>query len=151
MILNMKTLFTFLLLSSFSIGQPQVGSIRGTVIDEDDYGIPFIRIDVYSSEERDSEILESSFCDLDGRFQFNWVADGSYNLIISDRSEGYDSIRVTEVEVSIGQITFLDSIQMNKNLENWADIPMPMPAIRSLRLDPFGHSTVIESEDIRRD
>ena len=147
----MKTLFAFLLLSSFSIGQRQVGSIRGTVIDEDDYGIPFMRIDVYSSEEQDSEIIESGFCDLDGRFQFNWIADGRYNLIISDRSEGYDSVRVTEVEVSIGQITFLDSIQMNKNLENWADIPMPMPAIRLLRLDTFGQSTVIESEDIRRD
>ena len=148
----MKTIFLFLLLTlgHFVHGQSGMGTIQGTLIDENSEFVPFGRVMVYSGEPSSETFVAGGQSDFDGNFRTNSVIAGDYNLVIIDYVSGMDTLYIDNVIVTADAITFMEEIEMKRDRSNHAKIPrVPSPIIK-IEHDPFGRSTIIESEDIRR-
>jgi TonB-dependent receptor len=102
-------ILTILLLFSLSIvSLAQQGTIRGTVIDHSTGG-PLIGV---------AALIEGTstgaVSDFDGKFEMA-TAPGNYNVRIS--YVGYASVTIKEVTVSADQVTVLDNIQIQEDVE----------------------------------
>lgn len=83
----------------------QNGNIRGGVLDANTGEfIPGVKIKVENEKK-------GAYSDIDGRFDIE-IAPGNYNLIVTFIS--YDTIRVTDVAVSAGEVTVLDDILLGE-------------------------------------
>ena len=147
----MRLLLFFLLVSQMSIGQSDLGSIKGTVIDEDGQGVPFVRVVVYFPGQ-DEAIQAGAQTDFDGNFYLNSIPAGLYDIVIDGEVEGLDSARLSGVEVLSDQITFIDQVEMTYQdviCCCFGFVPL-QKSLRTLEMDPFGRSITIKKEDIRR-
>ncbi|MEX2593611.1 MAG: TonB-dependent receptor [Anditalea sp.] len=103
------SILTALLLFSLSIASlAQQGIIRGTVIDGST-GEPLIGV---------AALIEGTstgaVSDFDGKFEIG-TAPGTYSLKIS--YVGYSNVTIQEVKVSTKQVTILDNIQIQEDVE----------------------------------
>lgn len=112
---------SILLLGSMAI-QAQNGTIRGSVI-EDASGETLIAVSVYT----DNDAVGTS-TDFDGTFELS-VPEGVYNLSFSYIS--YQDIRITDVEVTAGEVTLLENIRMFSDAEQLQEVVITAEAVRS--------------------
>lgn len=145
----MKVLLFFLLIAPFSFGQIGMGTIKGTVNNKDGEFLPFVRVLVYASGDQNGSIKTRTETDFDGKFQLNALAPGMYDLVFTDFVSDFDTLRLEGVRVNPESITFLDRIEMSELEIIGCDFGLPVP-ITINPLDPFGRSTTIPKEDIRR-
>lgn len=146
----MKTIFLFLLLTlgHFVHGQSGMGTIQGTLIDENSEFVPFGRVMVYSGEPSSETFVAGGQSDFDGNFRINSVIAGDYNLVIIDYVSGMDTLYIDGVKVTADAITFLGEMRMTTNREIiGCDFGLKRELIKLP--DPF-NGTIIEPEDIRR-
>ncbi len=145
----MKVFLFFLLFWQVNFAQSQIGTLQGVVVDENHEPLPFVKVIVYSSDEKQSFIsgVESDF---DGRFNIRNLAPGVYDVQLSDYAFGLDTIRIENVKIQLDQITMLDTVEMTQ-IEFTDCICLPYyPSEVKRSMDPFGRSIKIESEDIKR-
>ena len=146
----MKVLVFFLLVSQFTFGQFGLGTIHGAIVDEDCEMIPWMRVQVYSNDDK-SVINDETESDFNGRFMINGLPVGTYNLVLTSDEE-FDTLSIANVQVESDRITFLGEIKMSTNKSFLgARIPeiIPAPVQRGFE-DPFGRFTIIKEEDLRK-
>lgn len=80
---------------SFTYGQ--TGSIRGTVIGEDDEPIPFAKVVLYSQDSTSRQLIALVVTDFDGLFVLKNIAPGTYNVKITNESMVAYPVQLTEV------------------------------------------------------
>lgn len=144
----MKLLFLFIFFAQFSHSQMHYGTIRGKVIDKNGEPGMFVKIVAVDSKDSSQNFVAGCQSDFDGQFQLNALQPRTYDLIFT--STEHDTLTVEGVLVQNERITFLDNVTMN-NLEFDCSYGVPMEPIRRKFEDPFGRSTIIDPEDIRRD
>jgi len=96
-----------LLLSSLLFSQ---GSIRGKIVDEDGNPMPYCNIAL-----KTNQIIDGTMSDLDGWFNFKGLNSGTYALEVS--FTGYHTQNIVNINVSNGQISFIETIKMISNIE----------------------------------
>lgn len=145
----MKVLVFFLLVSQFSFGQFGLGTIHGTLINDDGEFTPFIRVRAYSNDDK-SVIKDETESDFDGRFMINGLPEGTYNLVLSSDEE-FDTLSISNVQVESDRVTFLGEIKVSTNKSFLgARIPEIIPPVQRGFEDPFGRFTIIKEEDLRK-
>jgi|GEM_PF-5718872 len=147
----MKLLFLFLCLTSISFGQMGLGTLKGTVVDGNNEPLPFTRIIVYSLGENRS-FMAGVESDFDGKFLISSLSVGVYDIELTNMSFVMDTLIIENVEILPETITFLDSVEMTQTIRYHSGclcIPEYPNEVR-LNIDPFGRSTIIDPEDIRR-
>lgn len=140
-------LIVCLFFTSFSFGQINYGAIKGSIIDGEDVPAPFVKILVFESNDPEGKLVAGCQSDFDGKFQLNTLKPGEYNLTFTGIE--FDTLKLEGVIVNVDQITFLEPVVINY-VEFDCHYGVPMEPIRTFE-DPFGRSTTIEPEDIRRD
>lgn len=146
MIRKLYFLFISIALStSFTYGQAGYGSIKGSVVDnQTQKAVPFAKVILYQG----GIIKGGTNSDFDGKFQFNSIAAGSYD--VEFRSQGYQSLKMNDVQVSSNQITFLDKMKLTKpddvkKLEAVKIVAYKVPLIRK---DGAAQGETITKKDI---
>src|SRR5690606_36522492 len=118
-----KKILTFLillLLSAASFAQESV--IRGTVVDHGT-GEPLMGVAALVAGTSLGAIA-----DFDGKFEIRTAA-GAYDLHISYL--GYSNLTIQEVKVSAGQVTVLDNIRMQENVEQLVEVVITAGALKT--------------------
>lgn len=108
---------------SFSLNaQDQKGTIRGTVFDDiTGEGLIGVTVQVKNTSA-------GSVTDFDGKFNIN-IASGTYELVISYVS--YRTITVTGIEVKPGNVTLVDNIRLQEDVQTLESIVVTADAIRN--------------------
>jgi hypothetical protein len=150
----MKTtiLFGIVFLGHLAFSQSGNGTISGRLIDENRESVMFAKVEVFSSEDSlMSTLLAGAESDFDGTFRISSVPVGNYALRISNFIEGMDTVQLENIEVKANMIIALGSILMRRapNSEFPCICPPKNDPVK-IEIDPFGRSTTIKSEDIRR-
>ena len=133
---------------SFAYGQ--TGSIRGTVISDDDEPVPFAQVVVYSQDSASRQFIAGVATDFDGLFVLKNIEPGTYNVKITDESMLAYPVELTEVVVKAEKVSFLGEIGMSNREIIYCDFGLPDWRIEFLQQVPFGNATIIEKEDLRR-
>ena len=120
----MKTLFTslFVLLAVLSADLYAQGTIRGSIFDKEN-GDPLIGVTV--SVDGTST---GTTTDIDGVFDLS-LAAGNYSLTISYIS--YETVSLTEVQVTDGEVNLLDGIQMGTESETLDEVVITAEVVRT--------------------
>lgn len=141
----MKLLFFFLLLSSSLLGQG-TGEMSGTVVDEDGFTMPFVRILVACEQNGVQTIVTGADTDVDGEFHFLCLEVGSYNLIV--RNYSGEDLTIEKIQVMENTISRLGDIKLTYPEIIGCDFGLPYPTIQNT-MDPFGSYITLKSEDLR--
>lgn len=145
----MKVLLFCLFLTPFSFGQIGLGEIKGTVFDNDGEPAIFVKVLVVNSDDTNRTIVSGTESDFDGKFYIRSIQPGQYDLTFY--SIDHDTLTVEGVVVKLEQITFLDELKMHRIEQIDYDFGLDVPYTpRRTIEDPFGRSTIIDPEDIRR-
>lgn len=127
----------------------EFGELKGTVVDGNGLGIPFVRVLVFPKGDTSNQIVGGGDTDFDGNFRITYLKPGNYDIQLTDYS--FDTLRISGIEIRMNEFTFLDSIEMNElEFTNCICPPPVYPNSIQHDLDPFGRSITIKSEDIRR-
>lgn len=102
---KIKLVVLILLFSGKIISQVNLGSIKGTVLNEDGKPIPGAKVWL---EMEGSNIIVGT--QVDGEFSIDALNSGVYNLRI--KSTGMDTLEYNGIQVQPDQLTFLGDIQM---------------------------------------
>ena len=86
------------------------GSIRGKIVDENNEPMPYCNIAL-----KTNQIIDGTMSDLDGWFNFKGLNSGTYALEVS--FTGYHTKNIVNINVSNGQISFIETIKMISNIE----------------------------------
>jgi len=121
-ILNLFSII-FIFVFSVSTSYGQKGTIRGTVID-DENADPLIG--VFVTVQNEESVGTTS--DFDGKFDLNLVP-GTYTLVFSYLS--YQTLNVTDLVVTEGDVTVLDNIRMLTESEKLDEVVITAKAMRS--------------------
>jgi hypothetical protein len=103
-------LITALALFASLFSFAQVGSIQGTILGEDGFGVPGATIEITSGT---SYSITSS--DLDGRYKLKPLEPGIYSIQI--RSLGSKNVTITNLTVKPDKITFADNVNLVASVE----------------------------------
>ena len=96
---------------SYGFSQSGLGTVKGTITDSDTQEpIPFAKVVL----KQNGFIKGGANTDFDGKFQINSITAGSYDVEVSNQTEGYKPILLEGVIVNSGKITFLDKLQIGK-------------------------------------
>ena len=96
---------TVLLFAVAPAAQAQTGTVTGVVVDEA-LGETLIGVNVAVYLEGSDELADGSATDIDGRYRITGLVPGTYDLVFS--YVGYNTQRVTGVDVTAGETTSLD-------------------------------------------
>ena len=113
--------FIFLIIMSLSANS-QSGTIRGIVFDGET-GEYLVGVTVYEESTQTGTIT-----DLDGNFNMN-IAPGTYSIRISYIS--YESLQITDVEVSSGEVTSLGEIKLEEATISLNEVTIVANAVRN--------------------
>ena len=126
-----------------------MGELSGTAVDKDGELLMFVKVLVFDSGDSSEGIIGGTYSDIDGQFIITSLAPGSYDIEFSNDAVGMDTLRLTNVEIHSEQITFLGNIELTQLEMNIIGCDFGMELMPSIKLNPFGGPTIINSEDIR--
>ncbi len=150
MLLKLNLIIVSVLLTfTYGFSQAGLGSIKGTVIDEDTkQPVPFAKVIL----KKEGQVKGGANTDFDGNFQINSIEVGEYDLEIRNETEGYQPLQMEGVIVSSEKTTFLYDMAIGKakdvkELEEVQVIAYKVPLI-----DRNGGATgaTVTREDIAR-
>lgn len=142
-------LVSFLLTMSYSFGQTGLGSIKGTVTDEDTKEpIPFAKVIL----KQNGIVKGGANTDFDGRFQINSVAAGSYDVEVRNETEGYQPLSLEGVIVASEKITFLDDLKIGKakDVQEIEEVKVVAYKVPLIDKDGGASGATVTREDIAR-
>jgi hypothetical protein len=142
-------LVSFLLTMSYGFGQAGLGSIKGTVTDEQTkQPVPFAKVVL----KQNGIVKGGANTDFDGQFQINSVSAGSYDVEVRNETEGYQPLSLEGVIVSSEKITFLDNLTIGKAKDVQEIEEVRVVAYKVPLIDKDGGSSgaTVTREDIAR-
>ena len=144
----MKLAFLFLFFSQILFAQENSGEIRGTVVDKNGEGIPFVTVYMYEGDSLREALKGAASTDFDGHFVLKPVPTGTYNLKFDDRIGVVVPTYISTVVVEADRITFFEKIEMEYAEMEGESYGVPNEPL--IRIEQFGNKTTIEGEEIRR-
>lgn len=148
----MKLTIFFLLFTLTTYGQVGLGTVSGHLVNEKGEDAPLIKIIIRPEDSPDSHLTGGMYSDFDGNFRIPNLEEGSYTIeIVDDLCPSMDTIRMVGVDIKANEITLLGEIKVTYQDEiiECKTLEMRPPPIKT-ELDPFGRSTTIKEEDIKR-
>lgn len=142
-------LVSFLLTMSYGFSQTGLGSIKGTVVDEETKEPLYdATIFIFQNDLRKG----ATKTDFDGKFQINSVEPGAYDVEVRLPSEGYKPLRMEGVIVKSDQITFLDNLSLSKTSDVMEIEEVEVIAYKVPLIDKDGGASgaTVTREDIAR-
>lgn len=142
-------LVSFLLTMSYSFGQTGLGTIKGTVTDEDSKEpVPFAKVIL----KQNGIVKGGANTDFDGKFQINSVAAGNYDVEVRNETEGYQPLALEGVVVSSEKITFLDNLTIAKakDVQEIAEVKVIAYKVPLIDKDGGASGATVTREDIAR-
>jgi hypothetical protein len=144
----MKTkLFILVFLVFITIVKSQDGGIRAKVIDYDGNPVPIANVTL-----KTDKIIDGQTTNFDGWFHFKGLMPGFYNIEIS--FIGYGTKKITQIIVTQGKTTFLESIKLNQEsiiIETatiYAEKLVDPGNIQGVKLSPEKIKTLPNNKDI---
>ncbi len=111
-----------LLMGAFFPSLAQLGTIRGTVLDQS-IGEPLFGVTVVIVGTTTGAVT-----DFDGKFEIK-LAAGTYNLQVSFVS--FETVKITGLEVKPGEVTVLSEIWLSESVQTLESVMVTAEAIRS--------------------
>ena len=145
--LNLLVLTVFMT-ALYSFSQSGQGTVRGEVKDEKSkepiYGCKILLM-------QGGNIKNGASTDFDGKFQFNSVSPGTYDVEVRNEGENYQPTAITGVVISADKITFLNDITMKKaTLQNITEVVVVAYKVPLIDRDGGASGATITREDISR-
>lgn len=134
---------------SYSFGQTGLGTIKGTVTDEDTKEpIPFAKVIL----KQNGLVKGGANTDFDGKFQINSVAAGTYDVEVRNETEGYQPLSLEGVVVSSDKITFLDDLTIGKakDVQEIEEVKVVAYKVPLIDKDGGASGATVTREDIAR-
>jgi len=133
-------------LSKNNSSMSENGSINGNIIDEETLDpIPFAKIIVF----QDEKIVKGAQTDLDGKFQFINLVEGSYQLQI--KALEYKTLEMKNVVVSSDRITFINEIRLTpQTVKELEEVEIRVHAAPLIMKDAGASGRTITREDVAR-
>ena len=150
MLRKLNLIFVGLLLTmSYGFSQTGLGTVKGTVTDTDS------KQPIYGAKiklKQNGLIKGGANTDFDGKFQINSISPGSYDIEVSNSTEGYQPLLLEGVIISSGKITFLDKLVLGKAKDVQEIEEMKVIAYKVPLIDRDGGASgaTITREDIAR-
>lgn len=150
MLLKLNLIIVSVLLTlTYGFSQAGLGSIKGTVMDEETkQPIPFAKVIL----KKDGQVKGGANTDFDGNFQINSVEAGSYDLEIRNETEGYQPLLMEGVIISSEKTTFLYDMALGKAKDMQELEEVQVIAYKVPLIDRNGGATgaTVTREDIAR-
>jgi len=99
-----------ILLFSYSLLNAQSGTIKGKVLDEDQYPMPNVHVYVEVAGNKIGDVT-----DMDGNYTIKPLSPGKYNLMMS--SIGYQDKIISGVYVKPNGLTFIKTLSMHQGVK----------------------------------
>ncbi|OFZ02215.1 MAG: hypothetical protein A3K10_08300 [Bacteroidetes bacterium RIFCSPLOWO2_12_FULL_31_6] len=144
MLNKLAVLVSLLFAVSFAIAQSN-GTIKGKMLDKGNgEPLPFANVVLL----RGGSQVTGTMTDFDGKFTFTALAPGKYE--IQATYVGYQAIKVNDVVVNSGKITFVPDIKAasgSENLDEFVVIDYEIPLISK---DQTSSGGIVTAEDIKK-
>jgi hypothetical protein len=144
MLKKLAVLVSVLFTVSFAVAQSG-GTIKGKMLDKDNgEPLPFANVVLMKGGSQ----VAGTMTDFDGKFTFNALTPGKYN--VEATYVGYQPIKVADVVVYGGKITFVPDIKASsgsENLEEFVVIEYEVPLISA---DQTSSGGTVTSENIKK-
>jgi hypothetical protein len=121
------------------------GTIKGKMLDKDNgEPLPFANVVLMKGGSQ----VAGSMTDFDGKFTFNALTPGKYN--IQATYVGYQAIRVNDIVVNGGKITFVPPIKAASGAENLDEFVVIEYEVPLISADQTSSGGTVTAEDIKK-
>ncbi len=144
MLKRLVVLVSMLFVISFVVAQSG-GTIKGKMIDKaNGEPLPFANVVLMKGGSQ----VTGTMTDFDGKFTFTALTPGKYN--IQATYVGYQAIKVNDVVVNAGQITFVPDIKASSGSENLDEFVVIEYEVPLISKDQTSSGGTVTSEDIKK-
>ncbi|PCI98832.1 MAG: hypothetical protein COB15_05200 [Flavobacteriales bacterium] len=144
MLKKLAVLVSVLFTVSFAFAQSG-GTIKGKMLDKDNgEPLPFANVVLMKGGSQ----VAGTMTDFDGKFTFNALTPGKYN--VEATYVGYQPIKVADVVVYGGKITFIPPIKASSGAENLQEFVVIEYEIPLISADQTSSGGTVTAEDIKK-
>jgi hypothetical protein len=144
MLKKLAVLVSVLFTVSFAVAQSG-GTIKGKMLDKDNgEPLPFANVVLMKGGSQ----VAGTMTDFDGKFTFNALTPGKYN--VEATYVGYQPIKVADVVVSGGKITFVPDIKASSGAENLEEFEVIAYEIPLISADQTSSGATVTAENIKK-
>ena len=144
MLKKLAVLVSVLFTVSFAFAQSG-GTIKGKMLDKDNgEPLPFANVVLMKGGSQ----IAGTMTDFDGKFTFNALTPGKYN--VEATYVGYQPIKVADVVVNGGKITFVPDIKASSGAENLEEFVVIEYEIPLISADQTSSGGIVTAENIQR-
>ncbi|PCJ24414.1 MAG: hypothetical protein COA97_09860 [Flavobacteriales bacterium] len=145
MLKKLAVLVFVLFTVSFAVAQQSGGTIKGKMLDKDNgEPLPFANVVLMKGGSQ----VAGTMTDFDGKFTFTALTPGKYD--VQATYVGYQPIKIADVVVTGGRITFIPDIRVSSGAENLDEFVVIEYEVPLISKDQTSSGGTVTAEDIKK-